>query len=255
MLGCFQGVRLQNFARFSLIGLLLLVGVTGLSQQSTPLVSTVNISVNTSSPGGISISFNPNSVTVNTGSKVIWLNQSTNQVILRSTQLGFQVNLAPQGNFSYLFQTAGSYQVTALVGSANAIMTVNVSSAETTQPSPQQPAQTQPQLPPAPTQGGVQEIALIHDFFTGKIYPATIAVRVGITVRLYNTAINGFQSHATISRDQDGHSSVFGVQSFEVASGVVRTVEFTPDQVGTYYISERPFGNDIVGKLIVTTGS
>jgi hypothetical protein len=229
---------------------LLLVGVTGLSQQAATVL-TVNISVTTSSPGGVSISFSPNSATLVTGSKILWINQSNTQVILSSTLLGFQVNLLPQGNFSYLFQTAGTSSVTASAGSGSATMAINVTT--TTAPAQSQPLPQQPT--PVLTTGGLQEFALIYDIANRKIYPLTITVRAGIRVRFDNTAINGFQSNVLISSDPDGTNPAFGVQSFEAASGMVRTVDFTPDQAGTYYITERPFGNDIVGTLIVVAGS
>lgn len=97
----------------------------------------------------------------------------------------------------------------------------------------------------------VQEFALIHSLEQARIFPATLTVKQGIKVRLYNTASDGTHPGVVISSDEDGASRLFDVQPFEVKGGEVTMVEFTPTQAGEFFISHRPHGHDIVGELIV----
>ncbi|MCL6642290.1 MAG: cupredoxin domain-containing protein [Candidatus Bipolaricaulota bacterium] len=97
----------------------------------------------------------------------------------------------------------------------------------------------------------VQEFALIHSLAQSKTFPEVITVSKGVKVRLFNTALDGVHPSMVISSDEDGKNPVFGVKPFSVEPGKLTTVEFTPDKAGTFFISHRPHGHNIVGKLVV----
>jgi plastocyanin len=96
-----------------------------------------------------------------------------------------------------------------------------------------------------------QEVALIHSLAQSKTFPEVITVSKGITVRLFNTALDGMHSPVVISSDEDGNNPVFGVQPFAVNPGQLTTVEFTPDKAGTFFITHKRHGHNIVTKLVV----
>ena len=107
----------------------------------------------------------------------------------------------------------------------------------------------------------VVEIALIHsltvgageDFPASSIFPGEVHVKVGQRVRLFNVSPDPaglVHGPIVISEDEDGQSPVFGV-SFRVEPGHITVVEFTPDRPGTFFITHRPHGHNIVGRLVV----
>lgn len=104
-------------------------------------------------------------------------------------------------------------------------------------------------------QEDVQEIALIHSLAVGDnaptTFPSTITVRLNQPVRLYNIAADSAHAPVAISRDQDGTQPVFGVAGFAVLTGQITVVEFTPTEAGEFFITHRPHGHPIVGRLIV----
>lgn len=106
----------------------------------------------------------------------------------------------------------------------------------------------------AQAQEDVQEVALIHSLEVGDgaptTFPAVITVKVNQPVRLYNTASDSAHIPVVISRDEDGTDTVF-TDFFDALVGEVSIVEFTPDEVGTFFISHIPHGHPIVGQLIV----
>jgi len=194
---------------------------------------TVTIQVTTGYYG--SISFNPGSVTISVGGRVTWQNSSSSPVALFGSQAGINTTIPSGGSFSFVFNTAGNFTVTAQASSASATMTVTVAAAG------------------APTEE-VQEFALIHSLNALKIYSATLTVKKGVKVRLFNTATDGSHPTVAISSDEDGKSPVFGLQPFAVEVGKLTVVEFTPDREGTFFITHHLHGHGILGKLIVTSG-
>jgi len=113
-------------------------------------------------------------------------------------------------------------------------------------------------------QGGTspQEVALIHSLTVGAgegrgapaIFPSEVRVKVGRLVRLFNVTPDPsglVHDPVIISSDEDGKSSVFGVQGFRVEPGKITVVEFTPDRTGTFFITHRAHFHEIVGQLIV----
>lgn len=216
---------------------LLLSGIAGI-YHNLPLQAqsnevTITIQVMSGYYGGMSVSFNPGLVSIPVGGRVTWKNDSNSLIALSSSQAGMSTTLPSGGSFPFVFNTAGSYSVTAQAGSASATMTVNVTTSGV-------PAEQ------------VQEFALIHSLKDFKIYPATLTVKKGIKVRLFNTATDGSHPIIAISSDQAGQNAVFGVKPFDVEVGRLTVVEFTPDQAGTFFITHRPHGHNIVGQLIVT---
>jgi plastocyanin len=181
------------------------------------------------------ISFNPSSVTISVGGKVTWQNSSSSSIALSSSQAGISTTIPSGGNFPFTFNMPGSYSVSAQTGSLGGSMTVTVVAAG-----------AQPEE--------VQEFSLIHSLKDLKIYPATLTVKKGIKVRLFNTATDGSHPTVAISSDEDGKNPVFGVQPFDVEVGKLTVVEFTPDKEGTYFITHHLHGHNILGKLIVTGG-
>ncbi|MBI1741974.1 hypothetical protein HYR54_02780 [Candidatus Acetothermia bacterium] len=226
---------MKILARFSLVGLLTLIGVLGVSQQQLP--SEVTVSITVSMSGGYygsstSVSFSPNAVTVAQGGKVNWVNQSNNSVGLASPPAGFQTTIAPQRNFEFIFKSVGAYPVTAAAGSASAAMTVTV-------------------LAQAQQAEEVQEFSLIHSLQNLKIYPATLTVKKSVKVRLFNTAIDGSHPTVIISKDEAGQQAVFGVKAVDVEVGILTVIEFTPDTAGEFFITHKLHGHNIVAKLVV----
>lgn len=95
----------------------------------------------------------------------------------------------------------------------------------------------------------VQEAALIHS--EGGAFPGILTVRRGERVRLFHTALEGKHDPVVISRDPDGKEPVFGVEPFRVEAGQITVIEFTPDQVGEFFITHRRHGHDVVSRLVV----
>jgi plastocyanin len=182
--------------------------------------------------GYTTVSLDPSSVTIPVSGKVTWQNHSSSSIMLSSSKAGIQTTITAGGNFSFVFNTAGSFSVTAQASSASATMTITVTAAGA------QPEQ-------------VQEFALIHSLSDLKIYPSTLTAKKGVKVRLFNTATSGSHPTVIISSDQDGKNPVFGIQPFDVEVGKLTTVEFTPDQAGTFFITHHLHGHNIVGQLVV----
>lgn len=231
--------RAQGLIRRMLIlsGLLVLASTIGL-YGSIPIEAqssdvTVTIQVTTGYYGYLS--FNPSSVTISVGSKVTWQNSSSGSIALSSPQAGISTTVPAGGNFPFTFSTAGSYSVSGRSGELGGSMTVTVAAAG-----------AQPEE--------VQEFSLIHSLNDLKIYPATLTVKKGVKVRLFNTATDGSHPTIAISSDEDGKNPVFGVQPFDVEVGKLTVVEFTPDKEGTYFITHHLHGHNILGKLIVAAG-
>ncbi|MBI1729336.1 hypothetical protein HYR53_01775 [Candidatus Acetothermia bacterium] len=219
-----------------LVMLLALPGSAGLfgnsSIQAQSTEANVSIQVTSGYYGGTSVSFDPSFVSIPVGGKVTWKNNSNSSIALVSSQAGFSMTLPSGASFSFLFNTAGSYSVSAQVGMANTSMTVNVTATN-----------TQPEV--------VQEFSLIHSLKDLKIYPATLTVKKDVKVRLFNTATDGSHPTVVISSDDQGKNPVFNVQPFDVEVGKLTVVEFTPDKVGTFFITHELHGHNIMGKLIV----
>ena len=114
----------------------------------------------------------------------------------------------------------------------------------------------------AQAQQSVQEFALIHSLTVAAgenrgapaLFPSEVRVKVGRLVRLFNVTPDPsglIHDPVIISSDEDGKSSVFGVQGFRIEPGKITVVEFTPDRSGTFFITHKGHFHDIVGKLIV----
>lgn len=209
------------------------ISVASLQAESPPTEVTVTINVSTGSYGGTSVSFNPSSVTLAQGGTVTWVNQSNRSVDLRSPQAGFQTTIPAQGQFAFTFEEAGTFSVTASVGSASATMTVTVAA---------------PEAPPEE----VQEFALLHSFSSDLqgVFPTTLVVRKDVKVRLFNTSLNVVHEPIVISRDQSGSQRVFDV-TFRAERGELTIVEFTPTETGEFFLTHVPHGHNIWAKLIV----
>lgn len=130
-------------------------------------------------------------------------------------------------------------------------------------------------------QEDVVEVSLIHSLTVpaGEVQgapallPQTIRVQAGETVRLFNISpdpdnILSGSPHdpVVISTDEAGENPVFDVtevagpksentgisdQGFRVPNTAVSVVEFTPDETGEFFITHRPHGHNIVGRLVV----
>ncbi len=173
--------------------------------------------------------FSPSTITVSVGTTVVWTNQDPIGHTVTSDSGAFDSGtLGQEQSFQFTFNTAGTF---AFHCSIHPMMTGKVIVT----------AQAEE----------VQEFALIHSLKDTAIYPSTITVKKGIKVRLFNTATDGSHPTVAISSDVDGKNPVFGVQPFAVEVGKLTTIEFTPDQAGTFFITHHLHGHDIVGQLIV----
>ncbi len=200
------------------------------------LGSCVGTSVVLPSQGGtvtVSIvdnAFTPKTITVPVGTTVRWTNNGNlpHTVTSTSNPKAFDSGtLNPGDSFEFTFKTAGQFPYRCSI----------------------HPSMTGTVI--VEGQQEVQEFALIHSLAQSKTFPEIITVNKGVKVRLFNTALDGSHPSVTISSDEDGKNPVFGVQPFAVNVGQLTTVEFTPDRAGTFFISHRPHGHNIVGKLIV----
>ncbi len=111
-----------------------------------------------------------------------------------------------------------------------------------------------PESPSAEEAAEVQELALIHSFSDGRTYPEVVEVERGVKVRLFNIADAQPHDPVVISRNEAGTEPVFA-DSFRVEPGNVTVVDFVPDEAGEFYITHRPHGHVIVGRLIVVDPS
>lgn len=220
---------MKKFLRFALVigsvlGLTLGVGKdTNLFGQG----GTVNVSI-------VDFAFTPKTITVPVGTTVRWTNNGSapHTVTSTSSPKAFDSGTLNSGDtFQHTFTTAGQFPYRCNIHpSMTGTVIVEQQKEE------------------------VQELALIHSLKESKTFPEVITVSKGSKVRLFNIALDGAHPSVVISSDEDGKSPVFGVKPFSVEPGKLTTVEFTPDRAGTFFISHRPHGHTVVGKLIVKEG-
>lgn len=123
----------------------------------------------------------------------------------------------------------------------------------------------------------VVEIALIHsttigagdDFPSPALFPGMVRVRLGQTVRLFNTSADPLDflevsphDPVFIATDREGSDPTFtlttvtgpssgAANGFRVDNGAITVVEFVADRVGEFFITHRAHGHGVVGALIV----
>lgn len=175
----------------------------------------------------VDFAFTPKTITVPVGTTVRWTNNGNapHTVTSTSSPKAFDSGTLNSGDtFQHTFTTAGQFPYRCNIHPSMTGMVIVVEP---------------------------QEVALIHSLAQSKTFPEVITVSKGITVRLFNIALDGVHSPVVISSDEDGNNPVFGVQPFAVEPGKLTTVEFTPDKAGTFFITHRPHGHNIVTKLVV----
>lgn len=215
---------MSTFLRYTL-GTVLSCGLVlglGISFELTGQ-QTVNVRI-------VDFAFNPKTITVPVGTTVRWTNTGNAPHTVTSTNSPRAFDsgtLNPGDSFEFTFNTPGQFPYFCSIHPSMTGMVI------------------------VQAQHEVQELALIHSLAQGKIFPEIITVGKGVKVRLFNIALDGAHPSVVISSDEDGKSPVFGVQPFVVNERQLTTIEFTPDRTGTFFISHRPHGHNIVGKLIV----
>jgi plastocyanin len=175
----------------------------------------------------VDFAFTPKTITVPVGTTVRWTNNGNapHTVTSTSSPKAFDSGTLNSGDtFQHTFTTAGQFPYRCNIHPSMTGMVIVVEP---------------------------QEVALIHSLAQSKTFPEVITVSKGITVRLFNIALDGVHPSVVISSDEDGKNPVFGVKPFEVEPGKLTTVEFTPDKAGTFFITHRPHGHNIVTKLVV----
>jgi len=179
----------------------------------------------------VDFAFTPKTITVPVGTTVRWINNGNapHTVTSTSSPKAFDSGTLNSGDtFQHTFTTAGQFPYRCNIHpSMTGTVIVEQQKEE------------------------VQEVALIHSLAQSKTFPEVITVSKGITVRLFNIALDGVHPSVVISSDEDGKNPVFGVKPFAVEPGKLTTVEFTPDKAGTFFITHRPHGHNIVTKLVV----
>jgi plastocyanin len=175
----------------------------------------------------VDFAFTPKTITVPVGTTVRWTNNGNapHTVTSTSSPKAFDSGTLNSGDtFQHTFTTAGQFPYRCNIHPSMTGMVIVVEP---------------------------QEVALIHSLAQSKTFPEVITVSKGITVRLFNIALDGVHPSVVISSDEDGKNPVFGVKPFTVEPGKLTTVEFTPDKAGTFFITHRPHGHNIVTKLVV----
>jgi plastocyanin len=175
----------------------------------------------------VDFAFTPKTITVPVGTTVRWTNNGNapHTVTSTSSPKAFDSGTLNSGDtFQHTFTTAGQFPYRCNIHPSMTGMVIVVEP---------------------------QEVALIHSLAQSKTFPEVITVSKGITVRLFNIALDGVHPSVVISSDEDGNNPVFGVKPFAVEPGKLTTVEFTPDKAGTFFITHRPHGHNIVTKLVV----
>jgi plastocyanin len=175
----------------------------------------------------VDFAFTPKTITVPVGTTVLWTNNGNapHTVTSTSSPKAFDSGTLNSGDtFQHTFTTAGQFPYRCNIHPSMTGMVIVVEP---------------------------QEVALIHSLAQSKTFPEVITVSKGITVRLFNIALDGVHPSVVISSDEDGKNPVFGVKPFAVEPGKLTTVEFTPDKAGTFFITHRPHGHNIVTKLVV----
>jgi len=179
----------------------------------------------------VDFAFTPKTITVPVGTTVRWTNNGSapHTVTSTSSPKAFDSGTLNSGDtFQHTFTTAGQFPYRCNIHpSMTGTVIVEQQKEE------------------------VQEFALIHSLAQSKTFPEVITVSKGIKVRLFNIALDGVHPSVVISSDEDGKNPVFGVKPFTVEPGKLTTVEFTPDKAGTFFITHRPHGHNIVTKLVV----
>ena len=211
---------------------LLLLGVLNLSIPGQPQTTkSVNIQ---------GFEFQPQTLNVTVGTTVVWTNKDGVSHTVTGNGNAFDSgNLSGNETFEFTFNEAGAFDYFCRFHrdmTGRIVVTASQSTNTQTGSNPDEE---------------VQEFAMIHSLAQARTFPATLTVKQGIKVRLYNTASDGAHPGVVISSDENGTARLFDVQPFEVNVGEVTTVEFTPTQAGEFFISHRPHGHDIVGKLVV----
>jgi plastocyanin len=211
--------RVMKFTAFTIVvvGLALGLGKNGdLFGQG----NVVSVSI-------VDFAFTPKTITVPVGTTVRWTNNGNapHTVTSTSSPKAFDSGTLNSGDtFQHTFTTAGQFPYRCNIHPSMTGMVIVVEP---------------------------QEVALIHSLAQSKTFPEVITVSKGITVRLFNIALDGVHPSVVISSDEDGKNPVFGVKPFAVEPGKLTTVEFTPDKAGTFFITHRPHGHNIVTKLVV----
>jgi plastocyanin len=175
----------------------------------------------------VDFAFTPKTITVPVGTTVRWTNNGNapHTVTSTSSPKAFDSGTLNSGDtFQHTFTTAGQFPYRCNIHPSMTGMVIVVEP---------------------------QEVALIHSLAQSKTFPEVITVSKGITVRLFNIALDGVHPSVVISSDEDGKNPVFGVQPFAVEPGKLTTVEFTPDKAGTFFITHKRHGHNIVTKLVV----
>jgi plastocyanin len=175
----------------------------------------------------VDFAFTPKTITVPVGTTVRWTNNGNapHTVTSTSSPKAFDSGTLNSGDtFQHTFTTAGQFPYRCNIHPSMTGMVIVVEP---------------------------QEVALIHSLAQSKTFPEVITVSKGITVRLFNIALDRVHPSVVISSDEDGKNPVFGVKPFTVEPGKLTTVEFTPDKAGTFFITHRPHGHNIVTKLVV----
>lgn len=213
------------------LGALLLLCVLNLSISGQPQTTkSVNIQ---------GFDFQPQTLSVTAGTTVVWTNQDAASHTVTSKGNAFDSGSLGNGeSFSFTFNEPGTFDYLCRF---HRDMTGRINVTASQPSTSQSPAQEE----------DVQELSLIHSLAQARTFPTTLTVKQGTKVRLYNTASDGAHPGVAISSDENGTNRLFEVQPFEVNVGQLTTVEFTPTQTGEFFITHRPHGHNIVGKLVV----
>ncbi len=167
--------------------------------------------------------FVPQNLTVSLGTTVRWTNRDSAAHTVTSTAGAFDSgNMGRGATFTHTFNTLGEFPyICALHPSMTGKVVVAVG------------------------------LALIHSLKDSAIYPPLVELKKGVAVQLFNTATDGVHPGVVISSDEDGKNPVFGVKPFNIDVGKVTIVEFTPDKEGTFFVTHKTHGHNIVGKIVV----
>jgi plastocyanin len=147
----------------------------------------------------VDFAFTPKTITVPVGTTVRWTNNGNapHTVTSTSSPKAFDSGTLNSGDtFQHTFTTAGQFPYRCNIHpSMTGTVIVEQQKEE------------------------VQEVALIHSLAQSKTFPEVITVSKGITVRLFNIALDGVHPSVVISSDEDGKNPVFGVKPFTVEPG------------------------------------
>jgi plastocyanin len=205
--------------RISLVGVVVLA-LSSLAIAFAPLEqlrgATVEVNIQNSA-------FVPQNLTVPLGTTVRWTNRDGLAHTVTSTAGVFDSgNMSRGATFTHTFNALGEFSyICAIHPAMTGKITVAVG------------------------------VALIHSLKDNAVYPPLVEIKKGQAVQLFNTASDGVHPGVIISSDEEGKSPVFGVKPFNVDVGKVTVVEFTPDREGTFFVTHRPHGHNIVGKIVV----